>query len=72
MAHLYRVILAVLKQAVRDYITALKKTDFAKINELETFFLSDYGQAMSRNNGEEIIKRCKDIAEKKKRKDKTK
>lgn len=67
MSYLYDVIIAVLKQAVRDYIEALLKNDFYHIQELETFFLSDYGQAMSRNNGEELIDRAKRIAEKKKK-----
>lgn len=68
MAYLYDVMIAVLKQAARDYIVALLKKDFHAINELETFFLSDYGQAMSYNNGEEIIARCKVIARKKRKK----
>lgn len=66
MAYLYEIIIAVLKQAKRDYIDALRKKDFYKINELETFFLSDYGQAMSRNQGEKIIDLCKRIARKNK------
>ena len=67
MSYLYDVIIAVLKQAVRDYVVALLKNDFYHIQELEAFFLSDYGQAMSRNNGEELIERAKAIAEKKKK-----
>lgn len=59
----YELIIAILKQAKKDYIKALYKNDNAAINELETFFLSDYGQAMSKNNGEKIIALCKKIAE---------
>lgn len=69
MAYLYDVIIAVLKQAARDYVRALLKGDLYRKNELEEFFLSDYGQAMSRNNGEEIITRCREIAAKKKKKE---
>lgn len=72
MAYLYDVIIAVLRQAVRDYKVALMKNEFHKIAELEAFFLSDYGQAMSYNNGEKIIKICKDWATKRKRLDRYK
>ena len=67
MSYLYDVIIAVLKQAVRDYVRAILKNDLYHIQELEQFFLSDYGQAMSRNNGEKIIYRAKLIAKKKKK-----
>lgn len=69
---LYDLIIAVLKQAVRDYVEALLKNDFYHIQELEEFFLSDYGQAMSRNNGEKIIYRAKLIAKKKRKKERRK
>lgn len=69
MSYLYAVIIAVLKQAVRDYKTALMKNDFYRKQELEKFFLSEYGQAMSHNLGEEIIERCQRIVEKKKKKE---
>ena len=72
MAYLYDVIIAVLKQAVRDYKEALMKNNFHQIAELEAFFLSDYGQAMSYNNGERIIQMCKDWATKRKRLDRYK
>lgn len=65
MGYLYEIIIAVLVQAKSDYIRALKKRDYAAINELETFFLSDYGQAMSRGQGERIIQLCKKMAEEK-------
>ena len=61
-------IIAVLKQAKSDYIAALKRKNYAEMNELEDFFLSDYGQAMSRNQGERIIELCKRIVEEQKRK----
>lgn len=63
--YLSNLIIAVLRQAARDYIVALKRKNFHKINELEQFFLSDYGQAMSMNNGVKIIKRCRKIARQK-------
>lgn len=65
--YLYNLIIAVLRQAARDYIVAIRKRNLHKINELEQFFLSDYGQAMSMNNGEKIILRCRKIARQKMR-----
>ena len=67
MSYFYNIIIAILKQAKIDYIRALVKNDFYQINELEKFFLSDYGQAMSFNNGERIIAMCKKEAERRKR-----
>ncbi len=60
------IIIAVLKQAKSDYIAALKKNNPHQINELEEFFLSDYGQAMSRNQGEKMIYLCKRIVKEQK------
>lgn len=51
----YNFLLAVVKQAVRDYKLALKKRDFYKIQECEEFFLSEYGQALTFNHGQEIV-----------------
>lgn len=65
MKYWRKLIIPILKQATRDYIAALLKNNFHKIAELEDFFLSDYGQAMSLNNGEEIIEICKLKANKK-------
>lgn len=67
MSYVYNLIIAVLKQAMRDYMVALLKKDFAKIAKLEKFFLSEYGQAMSYNNGERIIRWCKDKVNKKRK-----
>lgn len=72
MAEFYRLIIGILRQAKSDYIRALKKKDFHKIKELEQFFLSDYGQAMSRDNGEEIIRRCQKLANEKRKKERKK
>ena len=72
MSYLYDLIIAVLKQAKRDYLEALWKNNFHKINELETFFLSDYGQAMSLNNGEKIIQLCREKVNKKRKLDRYK
>lgn len=72
MAELYRLIIGILKQAKNDYITALKKNDFYKKNELEEFFLSDYGEALSRGHGEIIIHRCQRIVRNQKKKERKK
>lgn len=70
--HYNLLIIAILKQAKIDYITALRKNNPAKKAELERFFLSDYGQAMSRNQGEKIIYLCKRIVKEKRKKEKRK
>ena len=61
----YELIVAILRQAKEDYIRALRKRDYAAINELETFFLSEYGQTLSLDSGEEIIKWCQKLAKSK-------
>jgi len=61
----------ILEQAINDYKLALrgkykkpKGVPYDDCNTLEEFFLSDFGQDLSNNNGELIIQRCKDeIAE---------
>ena len=58
----YRLILNILRTAKADYIQALRKRKRKQINELEEFFLSDYGQALSMDNGEEIIEKCQKLA----------
>lgn len=65
MSYLYDLMIAILVQAKQDYIEALLKNDLYRIQECETFFLSEYGQAMSLYNGERIIELCKEIARKK-------
>lgn len=67
MKHWRNIIIPIMRQAVRDYTAALLKNNFHKIAELEEFFLSDYGEAMSLNNGEDIILRCKAKANKKRK-----
>ena len=61
----YRLIVNIFVQAKADYINALRTNNQKQIEELETFFLSDYGQAMSLYNGEKIIELCKELARKK-------
>ena len=56
---------AILRQAVRDYIAALRKRDAYKISELERFFLGWWGQLLSRYNGQYIIEHCRKIAKRK-------
>lgn len=63
----YNLIIAILTQAKSDYITALRKNNQEQIEELEEFFLSDYGQAMSLGNGVKMIKQCRKFAKSKKR-----
>ena len=62
---------AILKRAVKDYVSAQKRVEkllsqnnpsedklmFAesKVSELERWFMSDWGQTLSGNNGQNII-----------------
>lgn len=57
----------ILKQAAKDYKTALRKRDLKKISELERFFLGDWGQLLSDYNGEYIIETCKKIVKEEKK-----
>lgn len=50
---------AIIKRAMRDYKLALKKDDQRKISHLERWFLSNWGQLLSCNNGAYIIRECK-------------
>ena len=55
----------ILKLAVRDYEAALKAQANGHprpytISGLEEFFLSEYGQFLSNNHGEDIIRKCRD------------
>lgn len=64
-----RVQFAIVTQAIKDYKIALKRKNKAQISELEQWFLSAYGQALSGNNGEFIIKKCREcVGMKRKRK----
>lgn len=47
---------AILEQAIHDYKTELK---CGGGHSLEKWFLSDWGQQISRGHGVEIIERCK-------------
>lgn len=55
----------ILKLAVRDYEAALKAQANGHprpftIKGLEEFFLGEYGQFLSNNHGEDIIRKCRD------------
>lgn len=50
---------AILQQAVYDYAAALKQGNGDSVLSLERWFLSDWGQALSNNNGEKIIARVR-------------
>ncbi len=52
---------AILRRAAKDYRIALKYNDLYGIASLERFFLSDYGQMMSRNQGQYIIDTCREL-----------
>ena len=51
--------IAVLKQAINDYIFALKNDVQSEIYRLEKFFKSDWGELLSNNHGDYIITECK-------------
>jgi len=52
---------AILKQAVDDYISAAKTDNQIEIERLEKFFLSDWGQTLSFDHGEYIVRHCREI-----------
>ena len=56
---------AILYLAKEDYIKALAKGNEKDIKKHERFFLSDWGQMLSLNQGEAIIRHCKRIAQEK-------
>ena len=59
---------AILKEAADEYIFALSHgKDEKRIEKLEKFFLSKWGQQLSNYHGTAIIRNCKRIAEEKKR-----
>lgn len=61
---------AIIEQAVTDYKQALKECDGRTIRECERFFLSEWGQALTWDNGENIMQRCRrEVAEEKKKKE---
>lgn len=49
----------IIEQAVEDYRTALVCNDSGAAAALERWFLSDWGQALSENNGVKIIERVR-------------
>ena len=57
---------AIIEQAAVDYLAALRKDSRGEARALERFFRSEWGQALSRDNGEEIIKRVREEARKEK------
>lgn len=56
---------AILRQAVKDYKSALKQNNQCEIAKLESFFLGEWGQLLSYGHGEYIIDTCKRIVNKK-------
>lgn len=55
--YVYTLVATILKRAEMDYNIALKKGNLKTIRELRQFYLSDWGQMLSRNNGQNIINR---------------
>lgn len=52
---------AIVKRAVQDYCSALRKNDLCKKARLERFFKGSWGQLLSYGKGEYIIEECKRI-----------
>lgn len=50
---------AIIRQAVEDYESALRRRDDGKCAALERWFLSDWGELLSDDAGELIIAKCK-------------
>lgn len=53
---------AILQQAIKDYISALRYNEGAKVHKLEKFFKSEWGELLSNNHGDYIIEKCKQRA----------
>lgn len=51
--------IAVIEKAIADYKEALKQKRKRKAWEIESFFLSEEGQAFTRGNGKSIIERIR-------------
>ena len=50
--------MAILQQAVKDYQTAINKNRTGESTALARWFMSDWGQALSGDKGELIIREC--------------
>lgn len=50
---------AILQQAVKDYIDALRYNEGAQAYRLEQFFTSEWGELLSNNHGDFIISECR-------------
>jgi hypothetical protein len=50
---------AILQQAAKDYISALRHNEGAQAYRLEKFFKSEWGELLSNNHGDFIISECK-------------
>lgn len=50
---------AIVSQAIKDYKDALAKKDRGEIRRLEEWFLSDWGQTLSNDNGALIIEKTR-------------
>lgn len=50
---------AILQQAVKDYIAALRYNSDNEAYRLEKFFTSEWGELLSNNHGDFIISECK-------------
>ena len=51
---------AIIQQAVKDYESALRRRNESKFLTLERWFMSDWGQFLSGDLGEQIIEKCKE------------
>lgn len=54
-----RLRMAIIYQAIYDYKKALKRKNGGSIGALERWFKSDWGEALSGNNGTYIIEKCR-------------
>lgn len=50
---------AILRQAVNDYVKALIQDDGIRAYKIEWFFRSEWGELLSINNGDYIVTECK-------------
>lgn len=55
---------AIVRQAVRDYIAAYDEGDWDAVDELEAWFVCEYGQLLCEGRGELVVERCRKLAQK--------
>lgn len=54
---------AIVRQAVYDYLKAYRDLEWDAVDELEAWFVSDWGQILCEDCGRYIAERCREMAQ---------